>query len=407
MTANRTKLRQIFKKREMITSLPLYYEGFLWKKGALDKSFQRYWSELRGCVIFFYSDEKDGMYTEKLNLQSLVPLDDNGRESRSVLFTLQLEQEEIQLKAESTETKIEWQGYIAVVSQLEVPTGLSLLPGQILQLQEILEHEKERQALVAATPESQDSLVDKPEARVYDNTLNSMPECYYTVSRIEAETLLERHPENGSLIIRPASNNSMNYSVSTLIPPNGKAAIKHYRVTSDDDRFILWLDNSITCFSLQEIVDYFIKATNGNLKPYLHPNIYSNRIENPEGQHKLVPHARVAPFHCDPELPRKLSQKQPDSPGARHKWHKLEPNLETRYVVTETSQQPLKHAPTHHTTPKKKEAEPSYMNDEYKKPPNQTAPQPRNPKQFTGDGMDSDELMQKLMKRRQQVSKNN
>lgn len=37
MATPRTNLRLVFQRREKITSLPLYYDGFLWKENTRDK----------------------------------------------------------------------------------------------------------------------------------------------------------------------------------------------------------------------------------------------------------------------------------------------------------------------------------------------------------------------------------
>ncbi|XP_062925194.1 signal-transducing adaptor protein 1-like [Mobula hypostoma] len=96
MAASRKNLRLVFERREKITSLPLYYDGFLWKKSTSDKDFQRYWSELRGSSIFFYSDDKDVTYTERMDLQHFISIGDDS--SQAAGFRLHLGNGEVKLK---------------------------------------------------------------------------------------------------------------------------------------------------------------------------------------------------------------------------------------------------------------------------------------------------------------------
>ncbi|XP_067838363.1 signal-transducing adaptor protein 1-like isoform X2 [Heptranchias perlo] len=387
MAGSRTNLRLVFQRREKITSLPLYYDGFLWKKSTRDK------------------------YTERLDLQHFVSIgDDNSREKgcQAAKFRLQLANEEVKLKAENIEIREEWKGYISVVSQLEIPSNLSLLPGQLLHLKEVVEREKERQSTVPVRPESQSFLVEKPDPEVYDDILTTMPACFYKVSRNEAESMLERHPENGGLILRPSTENT-NYSVTALTTQSSKGVIKHYKVTHGDNGFVIWLDYPVTCCTLQEVVDHFVKETNGVLKPYLDSNVYANKIEVSKSQiikvqKKSVPMSRVAPIQRSPVPP----SDQPNVPGMMQKSCKSQQKLPLK-------QKPLKPAEASNTIPAKKESEPSYINNEFllkinqmnladDKPPSRTAPIPRSSQHHTAGGGNTDELMTKLMKRRAKLA---
>ncbi|XP_078426502.1 signal-transducing adaptor protein 1-like isoform X4 [Cetorhinus maximus] len=360
MAASRTNLRLVFQRREKITSLPLYYDGFLCKKSSRAKDFQRYWSELRGSSIFFYCDEKESTYTEKLDLQHFVSIEDDSsvdKDSQAANFRLQLANEEVMLKAESVEAREEWKGYIIVVSQLEVPTNLSLLPGQMLRLGEAVEQEKVRQSTAPVRPESQSFLVEKPDPEVYDDVLTTMP---------------------------------------------AKRVIKHYKVTCEDDGFAIQLDNPVKYSTLQEVVDHFIKETNGTLKPYLDSNMYANRIEvskdqSTKVQKKPVPMSRVAPIQRSSKLPSDY----PDTPGMMQKSCQSHRKL------------PLKPAEGSSRSPVNKESEPSYMNNEFllkinqlniagDRPPSRTPAKPKSPQHFPAGG--TDELMMKLMKRRAKLA---
>ncbi|XP_078253036.1 signal-transducing adaptor protein 1-like [Rhinoraja longicauda] len=407
MAAPRTILRLVFQRREKITTLPLYYDGFLWKKNTRDKDFNRYWSELRGSSIFFYSDDKDVTYTEKLDLQHFISIVDdnrNDKDCQTANFRLLLDNGEVKLKAENIETREEWKGYICVVTQLEVPSILSLLPGQMLRLKEVAEREKERQSTETRRQKSQSCLIEKPDPEVYDDLLNTMPECFYEVTRNEAEAMLERHPENGSLIIRPSTEN---YSVTTMIIQNSKGVIKHYKVTSKGNEFVIGLEKPVTYSTLQEVVDHFTRVTNGVLKPYFDSKDYSNKIEIAKDQQKkiqkkLVPMSKVSPIQRHSMSPSEY----PDIPGMMQKPCSAQQKLPL-------TRQPLN--PGYCSGgPVTEESEPNYMNNEILKtlnqinladdrPPSYIAPNPRGQMHFPRGIDESSELMAKLMKRRQKL----
>ncbi|XP_069780823.1 signal-transducing adaptor protein 1-like isoform X2 [Narcine bancroftii] len=371
MATSRTNLR-VFQRREMITSLPLYYDGFLWKKRTRDKDFQRYWSELRGSSIFFYSDDKD-------------------------------------ITAENIETQEEWKVYITVVSTLEIPRTLSLLPGQVLRLKEMVAQEKERLSTAPRKQESQSFTVEKPDPEVYDDLLNTMPECFYKVSRHEAEAMLERYPEKGSLIIRPSTENS-NYSITTMVTQNNKGIIKHYKVMNDDSGFVIGLENPVTYSTLQEVVDHFIKVTNGMMKPYVDSKEYANKIEMFKGQctnvqKKPVPISKVAPIQRSSVLPSKY----PDVLAMKQKPCNTQQKLPLK-------EQPLKPAACGSRGPLKEGSEPNYMNNEIltklnqmnladDRPPNYTAPKPLSytVQNFSTGEDPRSELAAKLMKQRKKL----
>ncbi|XP_038660376.1 signal-transducing adaptor protein 1-like [Scyliorhinus canicula] len=400
MAAPRTNLRLVFQRREKITALPLYYDGFLWKKSSEDKDFQRYWSELRGNSIFFYCDEKESTYTEKLDLQHFVSIrNDSSREkgAQAANFRLQLANEEVKLKAENAETREEWKGYISVVCQLEVPSDLSLLPGQVLQLGEVVKREIRRQSTATMGPKLQNYIVEKPDPDVYDDVLTTMPECFYNISRSGAEAMMERHPENGSLILRPSTEKN-NYSVTTLTTHVSKRAIKHYKVTCEESGFVIWLDYPVKCNTLQQVVDHFIKETNGTLKPYLDSNTYADRIVLSKGQKKSVPMSRVAPI-------------QRSVPPADY------PSSSGRMQISCNSLKKLPLKPERRSSlPTNIEPEPNYMNNKFlsktnqfnmagDRPPSRTPPKPRSPQNFIAGQGENDELMAKLKERRAKLAK--
>uniref|UniRef100_A0A674ITT8 Signal transducing adaptor family member 1 n=1 Tax=Terrapene triunguis TaxID=2587831 RepID=A0A674ITT8_9SAUR len=189
--------RRIFQERQRITALPLYFEGFLSIRRARYQDFEQYWTELRGTTLFFYSDKKTPTVSktrEYLVLESLLGF--------YFLFS----------QVEDYDSGEEWKGFILTVTQLSVPMCISLLPGQLIKLHDVLEKEKKRRTAMEQSPSASLS-TEKTNNGDDVNLLSTMPECFYAVSRQKAIEMLEKNPSWGNLILRPGSD-SKNYSVT-------------------------------------------------------------------------------------------------------------------------------------------------------------------------------------------------
>uniref|UniRef100_A0A8C9P292 Signal transducing adaptor family member 1 n=1 Tax=Spermophilus dauricus TaxID=99837 RepID=A0A8C9P292_SPEDA len=230
--------RRIFQERLKITALPMYFEGFLSVKRAANQEYKRYWTELRGTTLFFYTDKKNTI-------------------------------------TENTESGEEWRGFILTVTELSVPQHVSLLPGQVIRLHEVLEREKKRRIETQQVPNTSLEKEKEP-IEDYVDVLNPMPVCFYTVSRKEATEMLEKNPSLGNMILRPGSD-SRNYSI-TIRQEIDMPRIKHYKVMSIGKNYTIELEKPVTLPNLFSVIDYFVKETRGNLRPF----IYS--IEDKLGQ---------------------------------------------------------------------------------------------------------------------------
>ncbi|XP_047421933.1 signal-transducing adaptor protein 1 isoform X1 [Sciurus carolinensis] len=260
--------RRIFQERLKITALPLYFEGFLSVKRAAYQEYKRYWTELRGTTLFFYTDKKNTTYVDKLDIIDLICLtDQNSTEKNCAKFTLVLPKEEVQLKTENTESGEEWRGFILTVTELSVPHHVSLLPGQVIRLHEVLEREKNRRIEIqqlSITPVEK----EKEPIEDYVDVQNPMPVCFYTVSRKEATEMLEKNPSLGNMILRPGSD-SGNYSI-TIRQEIDMPRIKHYKVMSIGKNYTIELEKPVTLPNLFSVIDYFVKETRGNLRPFIY-----------------------------------------------------------------------------------------------------------------------------------------
>ncbi|NXG70199.1 STAP1 protein, partial [Baryphthengus martii] len=255
--------RRIFQERQRITGLPLYFQGYLSVRHSRWQEFRGYWTELRGTTLFFYDDKKTPTYSQKLDISALtsatnVYADENG----SAQFILMLSNGELELKANDCECGKEWKGFILTVTKLTVPPDESLLPGQLTRMHEVLEKEKKRRIMLNNC--SSTSLNTKSPL---SSTLTTMPACFYAVSRQEATEMLEKNPSCGNLILRPGSD-SKSYAI-TIRYELDAPHLKHYKVICKETNYVIELEKQVTLPSLQDVVNYFVTQTQGNLKPFL------------------------------------------------------------------------------------------------------------------------------------------
>ncbi|XP_041707737.1 signal-transducing adaptor protein 1 [Coregonus clupeaformis] len=292
--------RRVYKRRETITALPLYYSGQLQKKYTGEKDFKNFYGELRGSTIFLYRDEMHDTYSEKLDLQMLksMAMDSSYQNNRSTIYTLTLSNEEVQLKVDNPNTGEEWRGFIMTVATKEIPSKLQLLPGQILRLEEVLSEEKKRQAPRPPLPPTTDH-IHPSSGDTYDDALSGIPPCFFPVSRQKAENMLKDNTKYGSIILRPSTDNT-NYAITLRQDHPSGPVMKNYKVLSIDTGFVIELDAPVTVPSLEAVLDHFLKATEFRLHPYLVPQPYDTCIDLPPALHcfppKMVPQARVAPM---------------------------------------------------------------------------------------------------------------
>ncbi|XP_029456638.1 signal-transducing adaptor protein 1 isoform X2 [Rhinatrema bivittatum] len=295
-------LRRIFNERQRNTSLPLYYENFLWIKRSKHKEYQKHWAELRGTTLFLYSDDKQEMHLKKIDLVTLKTLNvKHTTEGPWQKFTLILPNEKLHLMAKNSEEAEEWKGFILTVTELSVPRRLSLLPGQTIKMKDTLDQEIVRRA---SCPEVQPFCTTKkedPPSDDYIDVISGMPSCFYQVTRKEAADLLETSQSNGNLILRPCGDNQ-NYSV-TIREPLDTPSIKHYKILcKGGNYYVIELNKPVTLKGLDKVVEYFVNETRGRLKPFI-SNEYHTQLgtfmseqEKREEHVNNLPQMNVAPM---------------------------------------------------------------------------------------------------------------
>ncbi|XP_033615203.1 signal-transducing adaptor protein 2 isoform X2 [Fukomys damarensis] len=201
-----------------------YHESFLEKKGPLDKDYRKFWAGLQGLTIYFYNSNRDFQPLEKLDLRTFVKLTDEAPRGSmwdpGIHFSLVLRDQDIKFKAESLESREMWKGFILTVVELCVPSNLTLLPGHLYMMSEVLSKEGARRAL-------------------------EVPPCFLKVSRLEAQLLLERYPECGNLLLRPSGAGADNVSVSTRQVVNGTAEVRHYKVKREGSLYVIDMEEPV------------------------------------------------------------------------------------------------------------------------------------------------------------------
>ncbi|KAH0502584.1 Signal-transducing adaptor protein 2 [Microtus ochrogaster] len=245
-----------------------YYESFLEKKGPCDQDYRKFWAGLQGLAICFYNSNRDFQALEKLDLRLFSKIKDESpwgsSRDTSPHFSLVLRDQEVKFKVESLESREMWKGLILTVVELHVPSNLTLLPGHLYMMAEVLDKEKARRAA-------------------------EVPWCFLQVSRLEAQLLLERYPECGNLLLRPGGDGKDGVSVTTRQILNGRMVawggkcgipasqlrlcrspvVKHYKVKREGPMYVIDVEDPFSCPSLDAVVNYFVTYTKRALVPFL------------------------------------------------------------------------------------------------------------------------------------------
>ncbi|XP_050995783.1 signal-transducing adaptor protein 2 [Acomys russatus] len=225
-----------------------YYESFVEKKGPCDQDYRKFWAGLQGLTICFYNSNRDLQPLEKLDLRLFSKLKDEAPWGSSCdtthHFSLVLRDQEVKFKVESLESREMWKGFILIVVELRVPSNLTLLPGHLYMMAEVLAKEEARRAA-------------------------EVPWCFLQVSRLEAQLLLERYPECGNLLLRPGGDGKDTVSVTTRQILNGSPVVKHYKVKREGPKYVIDVEDPFSCLSLEAVVNYFVTHTKRALVPFL------------------------------------------------------------------------------------------------------------------------------------------
>uniref|UniRef100_A0A672STM6 Signal-transducing adaptor protein 2-like n=1 Tax=Sinocyclocheilus grahami TaxID=75366 RepID=A0A672STM6_SINGR len=283
---------------------PCYYEGHLEKRGAKEKKVaRRLWTCLCGNTLYFFNSPKDTNHVEKLDLSGFVSLiDDPSRDKNleAARLNLRMKDGEIKLTAPNLEARELWKGFLYSVVDLAVPTTLTLLPGQLHMLKEVVEKEKMRRKARASSR--------APSSPLSLPLVGEIPACFRPVSRTEAEVLLERHPDCGNMLLRPGRDGS-SLAVTTRQDLNG-SVFRHYRVTQKQQGgYIIDVENPIPCPTLHDVINALVEKTAGTLQPFILEEPYEENItfvsSNDENGERTLHCAPTGPLSRAPSLPPK------------------------------------------------------------------------------------------------------
>ncbi|XP_053178528.1 signal-transducing adaptor protein 2-like [Scomber japonicus] len=288
-----------------------YYEGYLEKRSFKDKTTRKMWTCLCGNTLFFFNEKRDANYIEKLDLSGLISITDDGSMDRNLdaaRLNLQMKDENIKFNAPNAEALELWKGFIHSVTELSVPSSLNLLPGQIHMLKETVQREKER--INNVTPPAVTNIDP------YVTLHADMPACFYSVSRLEAELLLEREAKRGNLLLRPGST-ANSFAITTRQEFAG-SIFKHYRVTrKHNGGFIIDVDTPVPCTTLHDVINYLVEKTDRVLIPLILEEAYEKNIsfirsdnENGEKTVQDAPADLLPP--CVPPKPVSLRLHNPE-----------------------------------------------------------------------------------------------
>uniref|UniRef100_A0A5F8ACY2 Signal transducing adaptor family member 2 n=1 Tax=Macaca mulatta TaxID=9544 RepID=A0A5F8ACY2_MACMU len=247
------------------------------------QDYKKFWAGLQGLTIYFYNSNRDFQHVEKLNLGAFEKLTDEipwgSSRDPGTHFSLILRNQEIKFKVETLECREMWKGFILTVVELRVPSNLTLLPGHLYMMAEVLAKEEARRAL-------------------------ETPSCFLKVSRLEAQLLLERYPECGNLLLRPSGDGADGVSVTTRQMHNGTHVVRHYKVKREGPKYVIDVEEPFSCTSLDAVVNYFVSHTKKALVPFLLDEDYE-KVLGPApctGGPKPLPPASV-PVSSQDKLP--------------------------------------------------------------------------------------------------------
>ncbi|XP_061549290.1 signal-transducing adaptor protein 2a isoform X1 [Phycodurus eques] len=296
---------------------PCYYEGYLEKRGPKEKAPRRLWTCLCGNALYFFNNSKDTHYVEKLDLSGFVSLKDDCSRDRNLeaaRLILRMKDGETKITAPNLESRELWKGFLYSVIDLNVPSSLTLLPGQLQMLKEVVDKERSRRR--SRTP------TRAPPSPLSVPLVGEIPPCFRPVSRTEAEVLLERHPDCGNMLLRPGRDGS-SLAVTTRQDLNG-SVFRHYRVTQrDQGGYVIDVENPIPCATLHDVIDALVEKTAGTLQPFLLEEPYEENITyvsaNDENGERILHTAPTSPLPKAPTLPPKQvgADRWPSSPPPR------------------------------------------------------------------------------------------
>ncbi|XP_020826935.1 signal-transducing adaptor protein 2 isoform X2 [Phascolarctos cinereus] len=257
-----------------------YYEGFLEKKGPKDRDYKKFWAGLQGLTIYFYTRNR---VPQMMSQGAAAPW--TQALISACHWKVRRSDSSPCLQVDSLESREMWKGFIMTVVELKVPSNLTLLPGHKYMMAEALTKEKDRRA-------------------------QEKPSCFLNVSRVEAQLLLERYPDCGNMLLRPGSDRSGGYSITTRQTLNGAEVVRHYKVKREGHGYVIDVEEPVSCSSLHDVVNYFVSNTKGTLVPFYPDEDYEKVLGFVEANQENGESTWTVPKPPAPRVPGDAKQSQ-------------------------------------------------------------------------------------------------
>uniref|UniRef100_A0A2K5EW59 Signal transducing adaptor family member 2 n=1 Tax=Aotus nancymaae TaxID=37293 RepID=A0A2K5EW59_AOTNA len=248
-----------------------YYESFLEKKAPCDRDYKKFWAGLQGLTIYFYNSNRDFQHVEKLNLGAFEKLTDEipwgSSRDPGTHFCLVLRNQEIKFKVGSL---VEGWG-----EELRVPSNLTLLPGHLYMMAEVLAKEEARRAL------------ETPSAYKVRLGLPGLGLCL------------------GDGAVSPGTE----LGAWTHV-------VRHYKVKREGTKYVIDVEEPFSCTSLDAVVNYFVSHTKKALVPFLFDEDYEKVLGYVEADKENGESVWVAPSAPGPGPAPCTSGPKPPPPAS-------------------------------------------------------------------------------------------
>nr|XP_021532433.1 signal-transducing adaptor protein 2 [Aotus nancymaae] len=273
-----------------------YYESFLEKKAPCDRDYKKFWAGLQGLTIYFYNSNRDFQHVEKLNLGAFEKLTDEipwgSSRDPGTHFCLVLRNQEIKFKVGSL---VEGWGEEVLAEDLRVPSNLTLLPGHLYMMAEVLAKEEARRAL--ETPSQGRGLLW--------GQSQSGP-----VS-IGGGAWGRGGPSRGwGTIWEPG------LSASLTLCLRRTHVVRHYKVKREGTKYVIDVEEPFSCTSLDAVVNYFVSHTKKALVPFLFDEDYEKVLGYVEADKENGESVWVAPSAPGPGPAPCTSGPKPPPPAS-------------------------------------------------------------------------------------------
>ncbi|XP_071964326.1 uncharacterized protein [Antedon mediterranea] len=272
-----------------------YHEGFLEKRGPKDKDFVKLWTVLRQSTLYFYTHKvtnsnRDSTPVDTADLDLDIQPQIEKDKTCFKFFVKCNRSSKYKFRATSSEDRDTWIVKIYAVTMGRVPEHISLLPGQIQDVNEIIAAEKQRRDVVQfahpSTPGTGRRVTPNVPPSERPSVLYNDPYFFYPphlrklmntkgpswffnkLSRDHAEQILNKNTQVGDLLIRESETHPGEFSLSVRQDSQGRIVVRHYRFRRQGDAYKMHIDDEHPPLpTMYDLIKFFVEKSGGNLKP--------------------------------------------------------------------------------------------------------------------------------------------